>query len=294
MIYIYALIDPRDNQIKYVGKTKNTKRRLYEHLCEIKSKRNNKKVNWLKCLNKLDLLPELFILDEVREQEWQFWEQYWISQCKNWGFKLKSQSKGGEGPADFIAWKISKSLTGHKQSNETIQKRQNKLKIFWETEKGQLKRIETNSKISSGLLKSTKYSDKCKEPEFKAKLKKLRKEESKTRGLHGAVLLVKNGARFGSQFKAIAQYNLRGELIKEYYNSKEIKEVFGKKPDFSGVCTNISRTYHGYIFRYINPSSNQLPNTKESVLETINHFLSIPKPSGKAKLLVDKISTSNI
>ena len=35
------------------------------------------------------------IIDEVPEEEWEFWEQYWISQFKCWGFNLTNLTLGG-------------------------------------------------------------------------------------------------------------------------------------------------------------------------------------------------------
>jgi hypothetical protein len=43
--FVYGLVDPRDNQIKYIGKTTNLlKKRFYHHISEsLKSKKPNKK-----------------------------------------------------------------------------------------------------------------------------------------------------------------------------------------------------------------------------------------------------------
>ena len=74
-IIIYTLIDPRDNQVRYVGKTNNIKRLI----------RN-------------DYKPIIEILDEVDEAEWEFWEKYWICQFKAWGFDLVNATDGGITP----------------------------------------------------------------------------------------------------------------------------------------------------------------------------------------------------
>ena len=44
--YIYTLTDPRDNTIKYIGKTNDIEKRLYRHLTE--KNNNSKKSNWIK------------------------------------------------------------------------------------------------------------------------------------------------------------------------------------------------------------------------------------------------------
>jgi predicted GIY-YIG superfamily endonuclease len=93
-VYIYSLSNPISNEIKYVGKAKNIEKRLREHLYE---KANNKKNNWIKSLKKMNLIPKIEIIDIVDECEWQFWEKYWISQFKTWGFELKNSNEGGCG-----------------------------------------------------------------------------------------------------------------------------------------------------------------------------------------------------
>ena len=119
MVTIYALLDPNTEQIRYVGKTVHCpKRRLQNHLHE---KGNTYKCNWIKSLN--GKIPELLILDVVNKDDWIFWEQYWISQCKTWGFKLTNATLGGEGhcgykPSIESTLKRSKSLTGSKRTIE--------------------------------------------------------------------------------------------------------------------------------------------------------------------------------
>jgi len=75
-IWIYALKDPRDNSFKYVGMTKNPTKRLYDHIHEKKGK--TKKINWIKKLIKLNLLPLMIILDETNNVEVEKMETYYI------------------------------------------------------------------------------------------------------------------------------------------------------------------------------------------------------------------------
>jgi len=56
-------------------------------------------------------------LDEVPEDEWKFWEIYWISQVKQWGFDLTNGNNGGGGllkrDKEFSEW-LSKRNKGNK------------------------------------------------------------------------------------------------------------------------------------------------------------------------------------
>jgi hypothetical protein len=86
MIYIYTLSDPITKEVKYCGKTKNIKERLIGHL---KDKRHNKeKFQWISDIKNNNLKPIIEIVDEVDDEGWDFWEKYWISQLKCWGFEL--------------------------------------------------------------------------------------------------------------------------------------------------------------------------------------------------------------
>ena len=93
--FIYILIDPITDKVRYVGKSNNPYKRFECHL----SKNNIKshKTNWIQSLLKKDIKPILCIIDEVDINEWKFWEVYWISQFKNWGFNLTNSTKGGDG-----------------------------------------------------------------------------------------------------------------------------------------------------------------------------------------------------
>lgn len=45
----------------------------------------------------------LIVLDEIPTKEWKFWEKYYISLFKSWGFKLENKNNGGGGPTTFIS-----------------------------------------------------------------------------------------------------------------------------------------------------------------------------------------------
>jgi hypothetical protein len=89
MNYIYTLMDPVSNQIKYVGKTDNISGVLESHLSESKNK--IKRIHfWIQGLLELGLKPIVEIIDEI-ESEIEPNEQYWIGQIKSWGFDLVNE-----------------------------------------------------------------------------------------------------------------------------------------------------------------------------------------------------------
>lgn len=98
MTKIYTLTDPITNEIRYVGKTTKTlDERLTYHYYNLKKTKNKHKIHWFGKLSKLGLKPIIELVDEVDDKEWKFWERYWISQFKTWGFNLMNYLVGGEG-----------------------------------------------------------------------------------------------------------------------------------------------------------------------------------------------------
>ena len=78
-INIYYL-SKEDNIPFYIGKTKSVfSKRIYSHKLKFG---NNIKIE---------------LIDIVEENEWKFWESYWIEQFKQWGFNLENKNKGGGG-----------------------------------------------------------------------------------------------------------------------------------------------------------------------------------------------------
>lgn len=99
--YIYTLTDPRNNEIRYVGKSINPIVRLRRHLSEAKnSKKKSHRLHWLKNLLKENNKPKLDIIDEI-DGDWEWLEEYWIYQLKSWGFNLVNGTNGGENPPSW-------------------------------------------------------------------------------------------------------------------------------------------------------------------------------------------------
>ena len=106
-IKIYTLASTRNlNDIRYIGKTKQTlKRRLQGHLCNAKKAerlRNHKNhnYNWInhELLEGYSIvIEEIDSLDFSDNEDWKWFEQYWISQMKIWGFNLTNLTDGGDG-----------------------------------------------------------------------------------------------------------------------------------------------------------------------------------------------------
>ena len=94
--YIYYLADPRNGEVKYVGRTVNLKSRLKNHLNKAKNK-GTRRVNWITSLRSEGVKPSLIVVDKVPLGEGRFWEKFWISQFLVWGFDLLNYLGGKDG-----------------------------------------------------------------------------------------------------------------------------------------------------------------------------------------------------
>lgn len=92
---IYALVDPRDRRVRYVGWAYNVQRRLADHIYESRRLQTHK-ARWIRQLAACGLTPL------VKELEtgfgcWAAAERRWIAQFKAEGADLTNITPGGEG-----------------------------------------------------------------------------------------------------------------------------------------------------------------------------------------------------
>lgn len=76
-IYVYGLIDPTDNKIKYIGQTRNVIKRWSEHYGDIPF---NKKGDWIRKLKSRGIRPYLIVLKTVRFPDRHKAENYYIKE----------------------------------------------------------------------------------------------------------------------------------------------------------------------------------------------------------------------
>jgi hypothetical protein len=99
MIKIYALIDPRDNKVKYVGQTVQP---LYNRLaCHVdkarREKENTPKARWIREVLSSGHRPSIKLLEEVEDKEKRAAEDKWMRKYSNDIFNSAPAGSGGIG-----------------------------------------------------------------------------------------------------------------------------------------------------------------------------------------------------
>lgn len=98
-VHIYILIDPRTNEIRYVGKSIRPHERLTNHMND---KSECHRTHWLRELKAIGLRPRIEIVETLQgDWPWQDSERIWIAKLKHMGARLVNNTSGGDGAPDL-------------------------------------------------------------------------------------------------------------------------------------------------------------------------------------------------
>lgn len=94
--YIYVLLDPRDNEVRYVGKTSNPKSRLSGHISECKRESSKHyRARWIRSLLKDNLKPIIKFIKVCPLNDFEKFETEYIKIFKS--DKLTNSDETGQG-----------------------------------------------------------------------------------------------------------------------------------------------------------------------------------------------------
>lgn len=157
---IYALCDPKTNQIRYVGLSSNGLERPKRHMYPsvLKKWGHLKVYRWIAGLKKLGLVPEILIIEYVQNKEELLESEiFFISYFKSIGCRLLNLTAGGERFSSSAPWnkgkkwsietrkKMSDAKKGKKQTPEAIEARACKTRGKSPTPEALQARINSNS-----------------------------------------------------------------------------------------------------------------------------------------------------
>lgn len=197
---IYGLADPRDGEIRYVGKAKDPETRLDLHLCETQLRPKTHRNHWLRKLRREGIRPQLFILEQVPDTHWRESERYWIKRFRDGGHKLVNGTEGGEGlhnPTAEVREKIGAARRGKKigpQPPEHRKKIEEAFKAFYESSPEYRKFISDRMKGNKYCL-GRKLSEEHKEKLLAASLARQRALGIEGRHKHAMVMVAARKSR---------------------------------------------------------------------------------------------------
>jgi len=235
--FIYGLLDPDTKLVRYIGKSNNPNKRLYNHIFNCRKSPTHKN-NWIKSLLDNNKKPLIEIIDEVLIEEWQIWEIFYIDKYKKDGFDLTNLSNGGSGP----------TFQEYYDKAKTIEKMKLRHKLF-----PNYNRSGNNLKqpIDKDLLYQLYIVDNLSIPKISEKLQCSEKkvfDNLKDYSIKKDKRVWKKQCA-SSDKKIVLQYDLSGELIKEWNSLKSVSKFY-KNTNISSCCRGESVTASGFIWRY--------------------------------------------
>jgi hypothetical protein len=225
-VSIYSLADSK-GFIRYIGKTTDLQYRFKQHLKESANKKTHKE-RWIRSLLDRNEEPIIEEIDIVPEKEWQFWERFYITLFKSWGFALTNGTEGGDGvsigtPAPNRKKILQYTLDGNFiQEWDSIADAQKKLKIIG------ISNACRNSKKHKQYRHAGGYM-------WRYKTKTIKKKISP--------------CDMSISARPILQYSLSGEFLREWKSGRQVKEFLGIR-HIGCVCNGKRKHAGGYIWKY--------------------------------------------
>jgi hypothetical protein len=183
------------------------------------------------------------VIDSVPTHEWLFWEKWYISLFKGWGFILNNKNIGGGGVSyhsnetklkmkklkpEGFGEKITNRLKGKPQSPKTISKRVEKIT-------GKKRTLEQREKLSKAF-KGRVFTE-----ERNKKIGDTQRGTPKPKSLELIAKLK----------KPILQYDKKGNFLKEWTSAKDAGEFYGSDTTIQNALKQRRcKTAYGFIWKY--------------------------------------------
>lgn len=117
---IYAMLDPRNGELFYIGKTTNTRFRWEGH---VRDRRNCERTRRIQQILGNGFSPMMVQLETIPAGDpWAHREKYWIAFAREQGWPICNQSAGGEG-AEVGAKKARRKRTYNNEASRRSKQR---------------------------------------------------------------------------------------------------------------------------------------------------------------------------
>jgi predicted GIY-YIG superfamily endonuclease len=130
VVIVYGLVDPRTDTLRYIGQSKDPRKRYWRHCHPAKNSYTHRD-NWIRAILRQGLTPEFIELDSAATQEdADLLECFWIASLRAAGALLLNREDGGKTTRGRLGQnltaeqraKISEAHKGVKHSAETRMK----------------------------------------------------------------------------------------------------------------------------------------------------------------------------
>jgi hypothetical protein len=220
---IYALVDPRTNEVRYIGKSVNPEQRYTVHLAYARKGTQTYACRWIKGLLNEGLAPQLNILEsDISTDRIDEREIWWIAEGARLGWRLTNMTEGGDGGAykyPESAAKISAANKGKRKPPRSEEHRRNQSLSHM----GKTLSPESRAKLSASLMG---HASKPMSEEHKAKLRainttRVQTEEEKAK---------RAAAGRGKKRSAEARANISAGLKRRHFvHPPEVLERIAEK-----------------------------------------------------------------
>lgn len=258
--YIYSLSDEY-GLVRYVGKSSNIKRRIKEHIIEAKKENKSYKNRWIVSQLNKGFIPNIEIIDEVSSNEWEFWEQFYISLFKSWGFNLTNTTIGGNGTGSGVDNpNYGKKLTDEHKKKCSLKLSGKNNPFFGKTHPPETMRLFYKSVLqysTNGYIIKEWCS--IKDAETKLKIHSISSCcHGKLLSCGGFIWRFKKNENYPNKIvisktyrKSVLQFDSNGNFIKKWKSISDAQTIL-KIKHISKVCSNYKshKTSGGFIWKY--------------------------------------------
>lgn len=162
LVAIYALTDPRDGTVRYVGKSKRPQRRLAEH--KGRGADNPWRARWIAEVRAAGYEPGLRILEWCSESEWKERERHWEAVFRSQGEPLTNLAECGKGRIYYFSTEAGRAhmravLQESRSRPEVLDKARAGIKASWATEE----RREHARRVHRGSSRSEETRERMRE-----------------------------------------------------------------------------------------------------------------------------------
>lgn len=270
--FIYALIDPRTSEIRYVGKTQyqTVEVRFKQHLKDSANGKQYRVYRWMRILHNYGLIPTVLVLESGAGAGVDEAEKRWISWYRPWG-RLTNLTDGGEGSS-----KLFQSEEKRRKISESW-----KYRVVSDVTRKKMSELRKGKPLNHSAESRAKAAERCHELNKRPKSAETRKKigdasrgrkrppmpDSQRRKISAARLGKKLTVPRSAETRAKLSLSLKGRVIKpesivKSLATRKLRGTTGK-PHTEESKRKIKESLRRYWDQRLGFSTNTIPPADE-------------------------------